>query len=101
MPPKSPIITIHAVRRYAERVLEVKGLDAEDPIALGELRAVHGVDTVEIERHLLSVVRRGVAAGAMAVRFRGARFMLTEEVLTTILTKPKKRRRPRVDHDRD
>ena len=102
MSARSPIVSIHAVRRFAERVLGVKGLSLEDPIAMGELRSVYGIDTVEMERELAKMVEIGVAAGAGAVLVHGLRFVLHEGVLVTVIPKPKKsRRKRRIDRGDD
>ena len=80
-----PIITIHSVRRFAERVLGVTGLPEHDEAALVALRMVHGVDVAKVEIMLARLVERGVSLGASAVLFGGARFVLKGPHLITIL----------------
>ena len=96
------IVTLHAIRRFAERVLGVRGLPDDDAAALVALRSVHGVDTVEIERELSAFVQVGATMGASAVLYRGARYVLSERTLVTVLDTPKRRRqRGRIDRDED
>ena len=99
---KKAIITMHAIRRFAERVMGVEGLSADDEAAVVELRAVHGIDTVEIERLLGDLVQRGVELGAVAVTLKGSRYVLRDRALITILDMPKRRRRQgRIDRSED
>ena len=93
-----PSVTIHAVRRFGERALGIRGLDPSDGVALGQMRVVHGIDTGFVEKLIASIVQRGVAAGACSVKFGRHRFLLDGNVVVTVLEIPKtKRRRWRVD----
>lgn len=89
-----PRVTPHAVRRYAERALDIAGLPNDDCHALDELRRVHGLDIEEIMAALALLVSRGVAAGAAAVTFQGLRYILRRETVVTVLLKTRRRRRP-------
>lgn len=100
--PREPTITIHAIRRFAERVMGVRLEAKGDRAALAELREVHKVDTEAIETVLTGIVRRGVAAGASAVILRRTRFVLEGRRLVTVTAFPKRRRRKgRIDRDED
>jgi len=90
-----PVITVHAIRWFAERVLGIRGLPDDDVEAVAALRAVHKVSTADLERVLEQLVERGVTAGASAVLFAGTRYILKGPYLITVLNI---RRQPRFSH---
>lgn len=80
-----PVVTVHAVRRFAERVLGVEGLPGNDDEALKIMREVHGLDTDEIRRLLGVFVTQAVMLRATAVTLRGARYVLRGKTLVTVV----------------
>ena len=99
---RRPIVSVHSIRRFAERCLGVTGLPEQDEAALVALRSVHGFDTVQIERMLATAVRTGVETGAQAVLVAGCRFVLDGRVLVTVIPNDRfRRRRVRIERDVD
>jgi hypothetical protein len=101
---RAPIVTVHALRRYAERVIGIEGLDESDPLAVIELEFDHKVDIVSIKRQIADTVRRGVAAGAPIVISNGVRYTMEGNVVVTVKRQYGRRTRPRwprVDRNND
>ena len=97
----APIITTHAIRRFAERLLGVRGLPEDDRAAVEALGDVHGLDVREIEKLLCAAVESGVACGASAVKLAGANFVLKNRSLVTVVKLKRPSQRRRVDPDDD
>ena len=96
-----PIITPHAVRRFAELALGVRNLPTNDDDALKALE-LRGFDTREISAMLSAFLTRAVDLGAVAVTLRGSRYVLRGRRLITVLsTGNRKRRRARIERDGD
>lgn len=98
-----PVVTDHAIRRFAERVLGVRGLPAGDYDALGVLAEKHGLDIMEIERALAAAAQVGVDHKAGGVVSAGVHYVLNGNSLVTVWSRHKRRRRgkPRIDRDED
>lgn len=99
---RRPVITAHAVRRFAERFLGICGLPEHDGAAITALQDVHGVDVGRLREMLAERVQRGVLAEAPIVRLGGARYVLEENKLVTILQVERRPRRKRpIERERD
>lgn len=97
-----PVITIHAVRRFVERVLGAPDLPANDDEALLFMHQVHGIDPEKIRTLLEGIVRQAVRLRAGAVRLAGARYVLSGNVLVTVVPIATSwRRRARIEREYD
>lgn len=93
---------MHAIRRYAERVLRVRGLPRDDARAMLDLEGKHEIDTVAIHAFIAAAVVRGVAAGAMTVRNGAVRYVLEGNHVVTVVAHAKHRRTgPRIARAED
>jgi hypothetical protein len=80
-------VTIHAIRRYAQRVLGIEVSEELDDVdamhALEEL----GVDLEAIRERIHSVCDEPASRGAVGVKFDGIRALIKSDVVVTILQK--------------
>jgi hypothetical protein len=80
-------VTDHAVRRYAERALNVQvDEELEDPAALVEL-ADRGVDLDAVRRRIGSVCDLAADRGAVGVKADNVRIVLRGQAVVTVLSK--------------
>lgn len=93
-------VTMHAVRRFAERALGVRGLPADDAAAMADLQQIHGLDIVEIRELLSGAVANAMRLGASAVKIGGVRFVLAHGKMVTVTKRPRINRR-RIDREVD
>ena len=92
---RSPVITIHALRRYGERMLGVEGLSEDDPDAIIQLEEIYDFDPAAATVAIAAIVRRGLLLGASAVTFGGLRFVLRDGTVITAVPKHSGRKRRR------
>ncbi len=100
---RRPVVTVHALRRFAERALGVTGLPDDDREAVAALAEVHGLDVKQIREALRGLIAQGVDLGAEAVTLSGFRYVLRDGALITVLDKRNKYRRrgPRIEQRED
>ena len=99
---RAPIVTIHALRRYGERMLCAEGLADDDPDAITQLEELYDFDPVEATVAIIAIVQRGMDLGASAVTFGGLRFVLRDGAVITAAPKHgSRKRRRRVAHGED
>ncbi|GLQ53586.1 hypothetical protein [Devosia nitrariae] len=83
-------VTDHAIRRYAERALNIQVDETlEDPAALAAL-ADFGVDIDAVRRRIGSVCSLAADRGAVGVRVDGVRLILRGQAVVTALSKGRK-----------
>lgn len=95
MPPRAPIVTTHALRRYGERMLCAEGLSEDDPDAIIQLEELYDFDQTTAMAEIAAIVHRGLALGASAVTFGGLRFVLRDGAVITAVPKHDDRKRRR------
>jgi len=83
----SATVTIHAVRRYAERALRIPVPETLDDVAAMHDLEGRGVDLDAIRDRLHRACDRAADQGAIGVKFDNVRARLRDGTVTTVLEK--------------
>lgn len=84
----SPMITAHAIRRFAERILGFSGLPDDDREAVWVIGNIYGLDPSIIEGWLEALVGPAVAVKARGITLGGVFFKLDGRKLVTVVLGP-------------